>query len=224
MKSAQTALATLHEESGMEIIHGNCLEVMPDLPRASFDVILTDPPYAMPASYYPTTMTAVEGRARSWSDTLIMKGWFERVADIMMPLLKPGGWVLIFCDVVSCAVFLQCIYPHCSRVSSLVWDKQSMALGMPFRRQHELILAGRVPGPTDDKGSSFSDVIQCPRVPAMRRSHPAQKPVELLSALLRAVAPNGGRALDPFAGSCSTGYAAQAVGMESVMIEYTEKS
>lgn len=52
-----------------------------------------------------------------------------------------------------------------------------------------------------------------------RAVHPTQKPIDLLRPLLRYSCPDGGRILDPFAGSGSTGVAAQMDGYEFVGIE-----
>ena len=43
-----------------EIIEGDCLDVMPTLGPKSVDLVLTDPPYAMPATYYQGTKYADE--------------------------------------------------------------------------------------------------------------------------------------------------------------------
>jgi hypothetical protein len=52
-----------------------------------------------------------------------------------------------------------------------------------------------------------------------RVSHPTTKPQWLLEYLIRLVTPPGGRVLDPFAGSGSTGAAASALGYRSDLIE-----
>lgn len=49
--------------------------------------------------------------------------------------------------------------------------------------------------------------------------HPTVKPVELMRWLLRLVVPPGGRVLDPFAGSGTTGIAAHMEGFASTLIE-----
>ena len=46
----------------------------------------------------------------------------------------------------------------------------------------------------------------------MGNNHPTVKPVELMKYLIQLITPAGGRVLDPFAGSGSTGMAAVALG------------
>ncbi|MDP1738896.1 MAG: DNA methyltransferase [Caulobacter sp.] len=53
--------------------------------------------------------------------------------------------------------------------------------------------------------------------------HPTVKPVDLMAWLIRLVTPPGGRVLDPFAGSGSTGVAALGQGFEAVLIEREAK-
>ncbi|WP_414553262.1 DNA-methyltransferase [Stenotrophomonas forensis] len=55
-----------------------------------------------------------------------------------------------------------------------------------------------------------------------RAIHPTQKPLELLLPLIRYSCPPGGVVLDPFAGSGSTGLAAEVEGRQSILIEMDE--
>lgn len=52
-----------------------------------------------------------------------------------------------------------------------------------------------------------------------QNNHPTVKPVALMRWLCRLVTPPGGRVLDPFAGSGTTGLAAQAEGFNATLIE-----
>lgn len=54
---------------------------------------------------------------------------------------------------------------------------------------------------------------------ASRNPHPCIKPVDLMRWLLRLATPDGGRVLDPFAGSGTTGVAATSEGLCSVLVE-----
>lgn len=51
-------------------------------------------------------------------------------------------------------------------------------------------------------------------------SHPTVKPVELMRWLVRLVTPPGGTVLDPFAGSGTTGVAADREGFDAILIEW----
>ena len=53
--------------------------------------------------------------------------------------------------------------------------------------------------------------------------HPTQKPVDIITPLLRYSVPPGGSAMDPFCGSGSTLVAAKALGLHGVGIEIKER-
>ena len=115
-------------------IEGDCLEVMRDLPRGHYDLLLTDPPYAMPAKYY----AGVIGKRR-WSDTSIMTGWWRVVMERVVPLLKESSSMAVFCNADSMAVFWPLLYEVASHNHLVVWSKGGGGTGYPFMGRHELI-------------------------------------------------------------------------------------
>jgi DNA modification methylase len=56
-------------------------------------------------------------------------------------------------------------------------------------------------------------------LPKSTNKHPTLKPISLMRYLVRLVTPPGGRVLDPFAGSGTTGCAAALEGFDSILIE-----
>lgn len=81
----------------------------------------------------------------------------------------------------------------------------------------------------DDWAVEDSDPVQgmrflyCPKASRSERgegnTHPTVKPLALMRYLCRLVTPPGGTVLDPFAGSGTTGIAAQCEGFDAVLIE-----
>ena len=83
---------------------------------------------------------------------------------------------------------------------------------------------GRVPSstPRGDKGSAARFFYSAKASPSDRgedNTHPTVKPTALMEWLVRLVTPPGGRVLDPFMGSGSTGKACMRTGMDFVGIE-----
>ena len=200
----------------MTRIIGDCFEVLPTLPPQHYDLLLTDPPYAMPATFYQGRDTE-----RRWSDTSIMSRWFIHFLSVCLPTLRPSAMALVFCDPVSSAVFLPLLYPRFPTITQIVWNKGAIGMGRPVRRQHELILVA-APKNAWVRDNGIRSVIQVPRPSAKTRRHPAQKPVALLAELITSFCPPGGRVLDPFAGSGSTLEAAKRCGYECDVIELDE--
>lgn len=72
------------------------------------------------------------------------------------------------------------------------------------------------PGPQFKRGTTLRDVEN---TATTGNTHPTVKPTELMRYLLRLVTPPGGRTLDPYVGSGSTGKAAVMEGFDFVGIE-----
>jgi site-specific DNA-methyltransferase (adenine-specific) len=191
---------------------------MRSLGRDTFDTLVTDPPYFLPAAHYSVR----SGSFRSLSDLSILEHFFRDVFEESARLLKPTGTGYIFCDGQSYPAFYAVGYAHFHRLRPLIWDKQTSINGYGWRHQHELILYVTMPEspqvPTGD-----GDVLRERAVPIGRRDHLAQKPTELMQRLMSKTTPDGGVILEPFAGSGSTLVAAKQLGLASVGIEAEER-
>ena len=192
---------------GLDIEHGEAIEVLRAMPAMSVDLTLTDPPYFLPATHYSTPRQW----PRSLADLAILEHFYRDLFAEVRRVSKPDGRVAVFCDGQSYPVFFSLLYPHWPRLREIVWDKEHLGMGSGIRRQHELILVGydghKLPGPW------VRSVIKARRVGA-DRTHPVEKPVPLLLDLVRLLSKPGGLVLDPFAGSGSTGLAAKLAGRE----------
>ena len=186
------------------------------MPPAQFDAVITDPPYAMPGTYYISKKGTHQKR---WSDTSIMEKWFELVIGEINRVLKPDATLIVFCNAMSAAVFTKVLYERYGRVSTIVWDKGVIGTGSPFRRQHELMVYSLKGAGATRENPSIGDVISAPRIPSIHRQHPAEKPVYLLDQLIKGACSPGDAILDPFAGSGSLGIAAEGLGRNSTLIE-----
>jgi site-specific DNA-methyltransferase (adenine-specific) len=89
---------------------------------------------------------------------------------------------------------------------------------------------GRKTGGHDATGGA-SRFFYCPKASTSERNlgveendHPTVKPVELMGYLIRLVTPDGGKVLDPFGGSGTTGMAAVLEQKEFVIVEKNEDS
>lgn len=95
---------------------------------------------------------------------------------------------------------------------TLVWDKDSMVLGhSDYHYKHEPIYFGYKPGPGrqgrgaagwygDDSQVSVFSIAR----PKRSAEHPTQKPVELVTEMVRNSTPTDGLVFEPFGGSGST--------------------
>lgn len=205
-----------YEAHGIQVRHGDALEELASLPDKSVDLVLTDPPYFLPAEHY-----AMRTRwARSLSDLSIIEHFLGAVVDQAARILKPTGAFVCFCDGQSYPVIYSRAYLAFDRIADCVWDKGTIGMGSGIRRGHELILVG-IPA-TSSTGAWpgwLPSVIRWAPIPTDKRAHPAQKPVEVLRPFIRAIVPEGGVVVDPFAGSGSVGWAARLEQRQAILIE-----
>jgi site-specific DNA-methyltransferase (adenine-specific) len=213
------------------LYEGDCLDILPAMPRQSVDAIITDPPYSSgglhkaarsrdPVKKYVRagaylTFSGDHMDQRSWQFWMLL--WLRHAVR----LLKPGGRFYMFIDwrqlpsatdlVQAAGITWRGIIP---------WDK-GRGTRAPHtgyhRHQCEYVIFGTLGdiGRADGRGP-FDGCLRC-SVPS-KKLHPTEKPVAILRELVRAVPP-GGVVLDPFAGSGSTLVAAVSEGYKVIGIE-----
>ena len=176
-------------------------------PTASFDIILTDPPYGMGADQFGDSGVGSSAAAHFYDDSyeswLDIMGWFPAES---FRLAKAEAHVYVFCDLDRFHQMRTFMSEAGWKVhrTPLVWSNPD-GFRAPWpeqgcQRKYELILYAVKGGRKVNhlKG----DVLEYGKDKAV--GHPAQKPVPLLVDLLRRSARPGDSILDPFAGSFAT--------------------
>lgn len=215
--------------------HGDCLEILRTLPAASVDAVITDPPYSsggftrgdktnVTSKKYVTTGVITE-RPEFLGDNRDQRSWITWCAIWLgqaWKATKPGGYCLMFTD------WRQ--LPAASDAMQaggwvwrgiVVWDKTEAARPPGpayFRHQCEYVLWG-TKGVTREEyaGGPWPGVFRL-GVSQADKHHITGKPTNLMRELVK-VAPKGGRVLDPFMGSGTTGVACRLEGRDFVGIE-----
>ena len=232
--------------SKIELMKGDCLEMMKSIPNGSVDLILTDPPYA-------TTKN-------KW-DSIIP---FEPMWDHLKRIIKPKGVIVLFAQTPFDKIL------GASNLDMLkyewVWFKNRPAghLNSKFAplKSHENILVfteGSTSFVKNTKNSSTYNpqgLVACLKVNKRTRGngnydevnnklenvalfenypksvlnfkvevglHPTQKPVALLEYLIRTYTDEGETVLDFTAGSMSTAIACINTNRKGIMIEKDEQ-
>lgn len=187
------------------IICGDCIDIMASIPEHSIDLIITDPPYFVPAEYYNTR---TKFNTRNFADLGILEHSFKSVFQQFDRILKREAQFYMFCNGQSYPLFFYHAFGITKSVKPLIWDKQTSINGYGWRHQHELILWGEMPEskpiPTGD-----GDILRCRAVKVADRIHPAEKPLELIGKLIEKSSKEGDTVLDPFLGSGTTAVAAK---------------
>lgn len=198
------------------IYNMDCLEGMKEIPNKSIDLILTDPPFFLPAQHYQSRQ---EWQKR-YSDLSVLKIFWGTLLEQYVRILKPTGHLVFFCNSDSYPVFYEPTYNRFHKCKCLVWDKGQVGLGHIFRNQHELIIWARYADSLfNDDHHLHSDILKFPATPSNDREHPVEKPEPLLLELISPLTIEGGVVLDPFVGSGTTLTAAKKLNRQFVGFE-----
>ena len=189
------------------ILHGDCIEVMRDLPANSVDFILTDPPYLV--NYRDRDGRSIQNDSdAAWLKPAMAQAY--RVLKQNRLMLCFYGWTKV--DEFFAAWKGAGFQP----VGHIVFRKQysSKSRFLSYRHEQAYLLAkGRPPLPKQPVG----DVIDMPY--SGNKLHPTQKPVTALAQLIRSFTLPEELLLDPFAGSASSCAAALLAGRRYIGIE-----
>ena len=214
-----------------DVRHGDCLDHMREMPSASVDAVVTDPPYcsggfteAARRNSNGSGLRSETRRDLGWfaSDNMGTTGltWLLRAVSMeVLRILRPRSSYLVFTDWRMVPALVPVIESTGFRWQNMiVWDKGSAGIGRGFRATHEIVMHF-TNGVADVHSAAEGNVLRVPRMPAAGREHQTQKPVELMNRLLSVVTAEGMTVLDPFAGSGSTGVACVKAGRSFVGLE-----
>lgn len=204
------------------LIHSTALDMFLDLEKESVDLLLTDPPYRTisggsgpdPKHKRPKGMLkANDGRIFEHNDLDFM-AWLPLVYDV----LKPGSHAYIFTNFLNLEELLTSMRSVGFGIHNLlIWKKNNATPNRWYMKDAEYIIFGRK-GPVkaiNDCGSKT--VLQFDNVRG--KSHPTEKPVDLLSHLILNSTEPDDIVLDPFMGTGSCAVAARKTGRRFIGYE-----
>ncbi|PCE23618.1 site-specific DNA-methyltransferase [Paraburkholderia acidicola] len=230
---ARASTAELPLPPGIELWNRDFLTEVANLPDASIDLILADPPYGLGKDY------GNDSDMRSGEDFIAWtRGWLE----LAIPKLKPTGSLYVFCTWQYAPEIFSFLKTRLTMVNEIIWDRRVPSMGGTTRRftsVHDNIGFFavskdyyfdldpiRIPYDAATKkarsrklfeGSKWLELGYNPkdvwsvsrlhRQHAERVDHPTQKPLEIVERMVLASCPPGGRVLDPFMGSGTTAVA-----------------
>lgn len=235
---AEQTLTPYFRRGGSALYRGDCLRIMPQLEAESFDAAIGDPPYCSggfslaeksrdPKDKYCQNGNDC-GRPSFGGDVKDQRSfamWATLWMSELRRLVRPGGYCLIFTDWRQLPVMTDVLQAGGFVWRGVIcWNKgrgsRSPHKGY-FRHQCEYIVWG-TNGRCEKAihGGPWDGCIE-EHVKQVDKFHMTGKPTKLLCKLVECVPP-GGRVIDPFAGSSTSGVACGLTGREFVGIEAEE--
>ncbi|HTV06664.1 MAG TPA: DNA methyltransferase [Acidobacteriaceae bacterium] len=192
------------------IVHGDCIEVMRQMPAESVDFILSDPPYLV--NYRDRTGRSIQNDSND--------DWLKPAMKEAYRVLKQNRLMLCFYGWPRAEKFLEAWREAGFRpVGHLVFRKSYTTKAKFLKYQHEqayLLAKGNPPVPQNP----LPDVQRFLYTGNML--HPTQKAVMSLVPVIRAYSLPSDLVLDAFCGSGSTCAAALLTGRKYIGIEMDE--
>lgn len=218
--------------------HGDAFRMLCELPDASVDAIITDPPYSsggmvrgdrtngVHSKYVSNDSTSGNALTEFAGDGRDSRGylaWVTLWLGECLRIAKPGAVAALFTDWRQLPTTTDAIQAGGWVWRGVVpWHKPS---GRPVQGRWanscEYVVWGtNGPRPLDSLGgSALPGFYQAS--PPRDREHITQKPLDVMRPLVR-IAPTGGVVLDPFMGSGTTGVAAVLEGRRFIGCEQVE--
>jgi len=194
-----------------QIVHGDCIEVMKNLPSESIDLVITDPPYIV-------NYRSRDGRAFANERN---DEWLEPAFTEVYRVLKNDAYCVCFYGWHKVSQFMAAWRKAGFRtLEQLIWVKGYPSSVGAVGRYHEaayLLGKGNPPKPN----TILSSVLEWDYTG--NTLHPTQKPVSAIRPLVSAYSAKGDVVLDPFCGSGTTAVAALQLERTYIGIEIAEK-
>ena len=199
------------------IYNADCLEAIKALPENSVDCIIADPPYFLGMTH--------NGQKGSFGDLSICKPFYRELFQEFRRVCKPDASIYFFCDWRSYAFYYPVFDEVLTAHNMLVWDKQS-GPGSRYAYIHELLIFHAGAGINIKGANIIKDIKSFPsgaKTTDGEKVHHTQKPVALISKLIKDSTAPGAVILDTFGGSGTTAVAAIRTGRRFIIMEQDQK-
>lgn len=205
-----------------QLIQGDCMELLKNIPDQSIDLILCDPPYNL--SQYSTGNMKFDWRSEINND--VAEWDLKELAPIdfrteFKRILAPSGNIFIFTSYNMLGKWHEAFDPAFDTFQFMVWHKTNPVPSIrktSFLNSCELIICMWNRGHTWNftRQNEMHNFIEHPICLGRERlkspKHPTQKPLGVIKHIINLASQKNDIVLDPFMGVASTGVAARELG------------
>ena len=213
----------------LTLIQGDCMEVLPKMPDASVDLVVTDPPY-----FILNTVSKIQKEAKDWDsfeDTLAYKSFTTKYLNELYRIMKDNTSCCLFWSERHLFAFDEIIQQTKFNLHKiLIWHYPNILKGFSNKRWHNTFdfIFHLTKGKASTFNASFvkSENIDVWRFPKPQfnfkkdhKYHSTQKPLELIKRLIKILSNPNDTVLDPFLGSGTTMHACLELNRNCIGVE-----
>jgi site-specific DNA-methyltransferase (adenine-specific) len=206
------------------LMQGDCLELMRDIPDGSVDMVLTDPPYKVISGGNLSANRPMGMLSKN--DGKIFKHNNIGFSDYLPELYRVmacRSHIYLMVNLVNLEDAMRCVREAGFKVHNLlIWNKNNATPNRWYMKNVEYVIFARK-GKAKTIFNPSSKTCHAFRNVALGRLHPTQKPVELMQHYIENSSEVGETVLDPFMGSGTTGVACKNLGRKFIGIELDEE-
>lgn len=219
-----------------KLYNDDCLKVMKDIPDESVDLCVTDCPYHIvsggctniprkdePSGIFNRRNTFTQANAKSGklfdNNDIEFKDWLPELYRIM----KNNTHVYIMVN----ARNLKDLQLEAEKVgfkfqNLLIWNKGNATPNRYYLNAYECILMLRKGNARNINNMGTKNILDVKNIRG-NKTHPTEKPVELMKILIENSSDEGDTIIEPFMGTGSTGVACKELNRKFIGIEIDEK-
>ena len=211
------------QQSKINLLNGDCLELMKTIPDGSVDMVLTDPPYRTISGGNKANVSLAKsmggnnGKVFKHND-ISFSMWVPEVFRILKDN-SHAYFMTNFMNLFALQKELTCSGFNIHNL--LVWQKNTCTANRWYMKNAEYTLFARK-GAAKTINNPSSKVVHSFNNPRDKR-HPTEKPVELMEYYIKNSSTSFDTVFDPFMGSGTTGVAAVQMGRKFIGIEREPK-
>jgi site-specific DNA-methyltransferase (adenine-specific) len=207
----------------VDLMLGDCLEMMGEIEDGSVDLVVTDPPYRVISGGTKSNPSLSKSLGGNNGKIFLHNDIaFDAWLPVVYRKLKSAAHLYVMTNFKNLFDLHRAVTAAGFDVHNLlVWRKQNFVANRWYMKNCEYVLLAR-------KGAAFtindpsSPTVHDYTNPVGRKLHPTEKPVDLLALYIGNSSAVGDVVLDPFMGSGTTGVAAMNIGRRFIGIERDE--
>lgn len=208
-----------------QIFNSDCLKVMKNIPDNSVDLIVTDPPYRCISGGKPHLKNQPSGMLSKNDGKIFTFNEIEPIEYFpeFYRILKGNTHFYIMTNTINIQTFLEAAAKVGFKLHNiLIWKKNNATPNRWYMKNCEYILFFRKGKAKAINNPGTKQVMEVDNIIG-NKTHPTEKPIQLMQILIENSSKEGDTILDPFMGSGATGIACTNTNRDFIGIEIDEE-